>query len=147
MKLKKYIIIVADRKHTILFSLLGSSVERFEKLENADYLPLMKHRDDNWGAQDLIDNHKQDQLSKHLSFVSDKITEFIAHERIDGVMIGGRRTLFTQIIKHLTPSLQKNVKGTFVTELKVPFNSIYQRALIAIQAMDDKELQGHNLLS
>lgn len=136
MKLKKYIVLVVDRKQAILYSLIGNSVEKIEFVKDGHVPQSVKHGDDTWDAQNKIDRHIDDHLHRHLTLIAKKTAIFISKSRFDGLLIAGRKNLFTKMYKHLSPGLQKKVRGTFVTELKIPSNDILHRALAKIEQLD-----------
>lgn len=139
MKLKKYIVLVVDRKQAIFYSLIGNSVEKTESIKDGHVPQRVKHGDDTWDAQDKIDRHIDNHLHRHLVMIAKKVEYFIGNKQYDGLLIAGRKNLFAAMYKHLPPKLQIKYKGTFVTELKVPSNTILNRALEKINQIKEKD--------
>lgn len=133
---KKYLILAVDRQKALLFALVDGLVEN-EAVLVYDYVPQkVKHGDDTWDAQDKIFRHIEDHLHRHLKNVAKKASEFAKEYKITGILIGGHKPLFSKIEKYIPYPLSKKIKGTFVTELKIPQNDIIKKAVKLIEQLD-----------
>lgn len=134
---KTYMILLADRKHAKFFLLKDGVVIGEQNEKHNEYVPQkVKHGDDTWDAQDKIFRHIQVHLHRYLQEVAKEASKFARHDHIAGVLIGGHKQLFPEIKKHLLYPLQDKVKGYFVTELKVPFNQILERAKKEVKLLE-----------
>lgn len=134
-----YLIILIDRKKTIMFTLLeGISVGRYKELVVNDVPQNVRTNEQNfYGRSDKIFRHIEDHLHRHLKRVSDTVGDFADQEKITGVFLGGHEGLFKKVKKHLPLNLSRKVKGTFVTELNMPFNDILHKSKRAIKKFEE----------
>lgn len=122
-------ILLADKKHAKFVMLRGGVVISQTKKIHNEYVPQnVKHGDDRGDTQDKIFRHIQTHLHRYLQQVAQEASDFASQDHIAGIIIGGHRLLFTNIKKHLPYPWNNKVKGYFVTELKVPFNNILEKA-------------------
>jgi hypothetical protein len=68
--------------------------------------------------------------------VRDAVEDLLKKNHIDGIIIGSHKPLFPKIKKLFSPPIERKIKGTFVTELKVPFNEILKRARRVISEIE-----------
>lgn len=137
LKQKAYMVLLVDRKKAKMFELINGAVERYEEFTDSYVPQKVKHGDDTWDAQNKIFRHIEDHLHRHLHRVTSAVVKFAAKDHIYGIIIGGHRQLFPKIIKQFPQSLSSKVKGTFVTELKAPFNEILERAKLSIKKIEN----------
>ena len=136
MKQKTYMVLLADRKRAQMFMLSNGVVGYSKEFINEHVPQKVKHGDDTWDAQDKIMRHIEDHLHRHLQHVAKVADTFAKKNHISGLIIGGHKELFGKIRKHLSYPLNKKMKGTFVTELKAPFNEVLKRAKATIGAIE-----------
>ena len=136
MKSKTYLLLLADRKHAKLFTLFKGSVESKGEYIEGDVPQKVKHGDDTWDAPDKIFRHTEDHLHRYLVKVSDEVEDLLKNNRIDGIIIGSHKPLIPKIKKLFSPKTHYKIKGTFVTELKVPFNKILKKARDVISQIE-----------
>ncbi len=129
MSLKTYMVLLADRKNARMFTLTGGAVGQVKECKEGYVPQKVKHGDDTWDAPDKIFRHIEDHLHRHLSHVAQTADTFAKENQISSLIIGSHKPLFPKIEKHLSAPLRKKIKGTFVTELKAPFNTILARAI------------------
>lgn len=134
---KIYMVLLVDRKKAKMFNLLDGMVERYEEFTDSYVPQKVKHGDDTWDAQDKIFRHIENHLHRHLHAVTKAAVKFASRNYIYGIIIGGHQQLFPKIIKQLPQSLSVKVRGTFVTELKAPFNEILERAKLSINKIEN----------
>lgn len=139
MALKTYMVLLVDRQKAKMFTLIDGSVERVEEIKDGHVPQKVKHGDDTWDAQNKIFRHIEDHLHRHLTLVSQKAAIFAKENHIAVIIIGSHKPLFSKIEKHLPYPLSQKVKGTFVTELKAPFNEVLKRAKRLIDQIEMKE--------
>lgn len=122
-----------------MFTLIdGAVIEKIE-LKN-DYVPQkVRHGDDTWDAQNKIFRHIEDHLHRHLAHVGKEAGFFAKLHKIDAIIIGSHKPLFSKIEKHLLYPLPEKVKGRFITELKVPFSEILARTTQLIKEIEEGE--------
>ena len=88
-------------------------------------------------------------MHRHLVHVTKEVQEYIKKERVDAIIIGGHKPLFRKVKGHLKYPLDKKVLGNFVTELKVPQEEVFRRAMNLIEKIEteNEEEQMRNALS
>lgn len=124
----KYLVLIIDKKKAKLFMVhSGGAVERMEEFVDGIVPKKVKHGDDNWDAQDKIFRHIEDHLYKHLELIAQKARSYAEKETIAGILIGGNSQLFPKIKEHLPYPIHGKVRGTFLADLKAPFNKILER--------------------
>lgn len=125
-----YLVLLVDRKKTVMFMLLdGMAVERYQEFSVNDVPQNVRTNEENfYGRSDKIFRHIEDHLHRHLKRVAETVALFVDREKITGVFLGGHGQLFKKIKKHLPLNLSRKVKGTFVTELNIPFNDILRKS-------------------
>ncbi len=133
----KYLVLVIDKKRAKIFMVhSGGAVERSEEFVDGQVPKKVQHGDDNWDAQDKIFRHIEDHLRRHLEFITQKASLYAEKENIAGVLIGGNAQLFTKIKKYLKYPLSKQVKGTFLADMKAPFNKTLERIKVLIKKIE-----------
>lgn len=133
----KYLVLVVDKKQAKIFMVHSNgAVERSEEIAGGQVPKKVKHGDDNWDSQDKIFRHIQDHLHRHLTIIAGKIKLYAAQEDVAGVLIGGNNQLFTKIKEHLPSPILRKVKKTFLVDMKVPFNVIWERAMVVIKEIE-----------
>lgn len=134
---KKYMVFLVDRKQAKMFTLLDGVVLRHEEFVSGTVPQKVKHGDDTWDSQDKIFRHIEDHLHRHLADSSKRAAAFAKNDHITGWIIGGHRTLFPKIKKHIPYPYSRKIKGEFVTELKAPFGEILKRAKNTIKKIEE----------
>lgn len=129
-------VLLVDRKNASMFILTQGAVGQVKKCKEGYVPQKVKHGDDTWDAQDKIFRHIEDHLHRHLSHVAREADIFAKENHIALLIIGSHKPLFPKIKKHLPASLLQKVKGTFVTELKAPFNEVVSRAMVLIDQIE-----------
>lgn len=132
--------LLADRRRLKIFTLFQNSVSSYKELVFNDVPQKVKHGDDTWDQQDKINRHIENHLHEHLKSVSDIVKNYVLKNPIDRVILGGHKDMFAKLKKHLPYPLSKKVMGNFVTELKVPLNTILGKALLEIEKLEGKNL-------
>ena len=136
MKGNTYLLLVVDRKHAKLFTLFNGIVESKGVYIEGNVPQKVKHGDDTWDSPDKIFRHTEDHLHRYLVKVRDAVDDLVKKNHIDGIIIGSHKPLFPKIKKLFNPPVEKKIKGTFVTEVKVPFNEILKRARAVISQIE-----------
>lgn len=133
-----YLIILVDRKKVMMFTLLeGFAVGRYQEIVLGDVPQKVRvDEEDYYGRSDKIFRHIEDHLHRHLQKVAGFISDFVGREKIDGVVVGGHADMFPKVKKYLPLSLAKNIKATFIADLKAPFNDILDEAKQTIKAFE-----------
>ena len=135
---KKYLILLVDRKQTKMFTMMDGVVLRREERISSTVPQKVKHGDDTWDSQDKIFRHIEEHLHRHLVNVSQEAVAFAKNDHITGWILGGHKTLFPKIKKHIPYPFSKKIKGEFVTELKAPFGEIIRRARLAVIRIEEE---------
>lgn len=138
-KIKKYLVLLVDRKRARMFTMTNGIVRHEEEVIDGFVPQKVKHGDDTWDAQDKIFRHIEDHLHRHLTLIAKRAAEYVKKERVTDIVIGGHKPLLPKVKKHLPYPLNKKVKGTFVTELKAPFGEILKRAKNCIERVEGGE--------
>lgn len=133
---KTYLVLIADRKQAKLFTLFKGTVSSLLDFSKNDVPQKVKHGSNTWDAQDKINRHIQEHLHQHLNSLSAIVKKYVKENPVDGILIGGHKNLFVIIKKHLPYPLSKKVIGNFVTELKVPLNTISKKAIEEIEKLE-----------
>ncbi|HET9946837.1 MAG TPA: hypothetical protein VFQ63_02125 [Patescibacteria group bacterium] len=135
-----YLVLLVDRKHSKMIMLREGSVQEQEEFTSSNIPQRVRHGDDTWDAQDKIDRHIQDHISKHLIHMGKSAKIFADKNHATAVIIGGHQTFFPQIKKHLPKDISEKVKGTFIIDFKAPFNDILERANKLIATIENPQL-------
>lgn len=138
-KHNKYLVLLADRKNARMFTLQKGVAGQHEEIVCEDVPQKVRHGDDTWDSQDKIFRHIEDHLRRHLECVGQQAKLYVEKNNIDRILIGSHKPLFGKIKKNLQYPLSQKVVGTFVTELKIPFGEILNRAKIHIAEIEGKE--------
>lgn len=136
---KTYLVLLADRKMAKLYTLFGESVSVLSEFSKNDVPQKVKHGENAWDAQDKINRHIENHLHQHLVLVAEFVKKYVKQNPVDGIIIGGHKTLFANIKKHIPYPLSKKVVGNFVTELKIPLNAISKKAIAEIEKLEMKK--------
>lgn len=136
MNNNKYLVLAVDRQKALLFAMVDGIVESNAVVLSNSVPQKVKHGDDTWDAQDKIFRHIEDHLHRHLEKVAKKTTEFAKKNRVSGILIGGHKPLFAKVEKHIPYPFSKKIKGTFVTELKIPQNDIIKKAVKKLERLE-----------
>lgn len=133
-----YLVILVDRKKVMMFTLLeGFAVGRYKEIVLDDVPQKVRvDEEDYYGRSDKVFRHIEDHLHRHLQKVAGFIDDFVRREKIDGVFLGGHTDMFPKVKKYLPLSLRKNIKATFITDLKAPFNEILEDAKQTVKAFE-----------
>lgn len=119
--------------------LSGMAVERYREFAVNDVPQNVRVNEEKfYGRSDKIFRHIEDHLHRHLQRVAETAAMFAGKEKITGVVLGGHEQLFKKIKKHLPLHLARKVKGTFVTELKIPFNDILYKSKQVIKDLEKR---------
>lgn len=122
-----YFVLLADRKRAIFVLVNNGAVEKEEEHVVSDVPQKVKHGYDIRSQQDKILRHVEDHLHRHLQTVGKEAEAFVKGTLVTGILIGGHKDLFGKITGHLSQQLSKKIKGHFVAELKVPFNTVLKK--------------------
>lgn len=137
---KTYILIVIDRIHATLYTVSEGLFEEFKRL-GGQVDQVVKHGENTWDAQDKLFRHSQEQLHKFLTEVGKAVESYARLTHIDGIIIGSHKPLIPQVEKVFHPPFLQKVKGSFVTDLKVPFEEISKKAMKVIQQLEEAETE------
>lgn len=135
---KTYLVLLADRKMAMLYTLFKGSASSLSRFTKNDVPQRVKHGNNTWDAQDKINRHIENHLHLHLKSVGEFIKKYVKENPVDGILIGGHKALFAKIKKHIPYPTSKKVVGNFVTELKVPLNTISKKAIAEIEKLETK---------
>lgn len=128
----RYLIILADREKTRLYTLYLGTIEDKEEFNDADVPQKVKAN----GSSELekrIDRHIKDHLHKHFDAVAKRARAFIQRKPLAGVVIGGHKTSMHVLENHLPKVLQKKIIGEFIADTDLDINSVVQKSKEIIQ--------------
>jgi peptide subunit release factor 1 (eRF1) len=128
--LKRYLVILADRKHAKFFTIyMKHFEEQGPEIVSSDVPKKTKDDNGRWGK---VERHVRDHVHHHLRLVGNEAMHFLIQKRmkqLDGVIIGGHRELL-HLTKSLLPSkLRQKVMGEFVTGMHVSTGDITNRLI------------------
>lgn len=140
MKHKTYMVLLVDREHAKMFTLLNGAVLLLKEMK-ADYVPkTVKHVGDVRDARDQASRHVELFLNKHLTRVGKEAELFATENNIEVVLIGTHKPLFGKVKKNLPEALMKKVRQEFVTELKGPFGEILKKVNEEIVSFEEVKI-------
>ncbi len=96
----KYLVLLADRKRAIMFTLQNNSAGHRKEFVDGQVPQKVKHGDNTWDSQDKIFRHIENHLHIHLLLVIEAIKSFLKENHVDGIVIGSHTPLFSNIEKH-----------------------------------------------
>lgn len=136
---KRYLFVIADRKYAKILAFLNGALEDVMEISDPSVPQKVKSNEqDYYGRNDKISRHIENHLHRHLQLISKKVDEFVGVKPVNAVFIGGHKTLFHLIRKHLSSSLRKKIIGEFVAPLKVFQNEIIRRCEKALLQFEKK---------
>ncbi len=139
MKNRSYLILLVDRKRARMFTIFNGVVTNHHELNNDEAPRKVKHGENAWDAQDKINRHIENYLHRHLTHVAQEVNRYAKKEKIDGVIIGGHKQLFSKMEEYLKYPINKKILGNFVTELKVSQLEVFNRAKKFIDKIEKEQ--------
>lgn len=136
--MKKYLVLLVDRKRARMFTLLNGKAVNHLELKSEQAPSKVKSGENTWDAADKISRHVEDHLNRHLKEVAAEVAKYTVKDKITDILIGGHETLFHKVEEHLKYPCTKKIRGSFVTELKVPQKVVLKKALQLIDKLEIK---------
>ncbi len=125
-----YLFIIADKKRAILVLINKGEIEDSREFVHTGVSKMVKSDSGELhGRNDKLSRHIDKQIHEHLQLIMKQVDIFIAKKNINGVFIGGHKTLHHTIQNELPKILQEKLRGTFVTELKITQEEIANHCL------------------
>jgi hypothetical protein len=116
-----YLFIVADlKKATIIFFNKGVVEKISEIMDPSVSRKIKSTSGEIYGRNTKLSHKINNQIHKHLQLIVNQASSLISGKHINGVFIGGHKTMFNAIEKVMPKELQEKVRGEFVTELNLP---------------------------
>lgn len=134
---ERYLVIVADREKAKIFTLLDTELEEQSQLFEEKVPQKVKGRNFE-ERQDKIERHIQDHLHRHFLHVAEEVKRFIAHRPVTGVIVGGHKPIFSELLKTLPTHLHAAVIGEFAAEPDDDFNDLLHHAQEIVISMNDQ---------
>lgn len=129
---KRYLVILADRERTRLYTLYLGAIEDKEDFRKDDVHQKVKAQ----GSPELeknIDSHIRDELQKHFDFVADKVKEFVERKPLAGVVVGGHQTSLHDLENHLPKQIRQKIIGTFTADTDLDDNTLIAKSKEVIE--------------
>ncbi len=121
MEEENYLFIVADLKKAFLYLFNNGNLATTRKIMDPTVNKKIKSNSGELSGRNTKLDHKIDnQIHRHLQLIAKEATILVSGKKINGIFIGGHKTLFNKIEKELPTALQKMIRGEFVTELNIP---------------------------
>lgn len=121
---RKYLVLLVDREKARFFTVHLGEIEEHKDIFNGSVPQKVKAKKIDWGRDDKIPRHIEDDLHKHLKMVAEKTKDFAKRKDIRFIIIGSHKELLPKVKRVLPYPLNKMVAGEFVTELNIPLNKI-----------------------
>ena len=120
-----YLFIVADLKKATFFLFNKGEIESTQGIMDPSVNKKIKSNKGELYARNTKLEHKIDnQIHKHLQLIVQEANALISGKHINGIFIGGHKTMFNTLKDVLPKALQEKVRGEFVTELNIPREEI-----------------------
>lgn len=128
----RYLVILADRKKTRLYTLYLGTIEEKEEFSENDVPQKVRAQ----GSSELakkIDRHIKDHLHKHFNLVATHVADFVKRRPLAGVVVGGHKESLHVLEKHLPKNLREKIIGEFIADTDLDTNSVItkSKAIIA----------------
>lgn len=125
MEERHYLFIIADLKKATLFLFNKEVLETTRQIMDPSVNKKIKSNSGElYGKNTKLDHRIDNQTHKHLQLIVREASALIHGKHINGIFIGGHKTLFNTIKEVLPQDLQKKVRGEFITELNIPQEEI-----------------------
>lgn len=138
---RKYLFILIDREKARLFIMSQGIIENAVEVIDKS-VPQNVHQnareDMHNDREQKINRHIQDHLHRHFHTIVQKVQQFVGHNSITGVIIGGHKNLFQGFEAALPKDLHKIIVGEFITELAVNGNDLVKKSKKIIEGIDKK---------
>lgn len=137
--MKRYLVILSDKKNAIFYTMFDGAVEAKDSLFD-DSVPQDINHIGSQGLRtqrdDKTQRHIHEHAQKHFQLIAERVQQFIKNKPIAGVIIGGHKHELSQFKEHLPKHLQEKIVGDFISELHVGFNEILERSKRVIQQLN-----------
>lgn len=121
MEERHYLFIVVDLKKATLFLFNKEVLEATRQIMDPSVNKKIKSNSGEiYGRSTKLDHKINNQTHRHLQLIIAAASALISGKHINGVFIGGHKTLFNTVKEVLPQDLQKKVRGEFITELNIP---------------------------
>ncbi len=121
---RKYLVLLADRSKARFFTVHLGEIEEHKDIFVGLVPQKVKAKKIDYGRDDKIFRHIEDDLRSHLKLIVEKTKEFIKGKGIHFIIIGSHKEMLPKIKLVLTYPLNKMVAGEFITELNIPLNKV-----------------------
>lgn len=124
---KRYLVILADRERTRLYTLYLGAIEDKADFRKDDVHQKVKAQ----GTPELekrFDRHIRDELQKHFDFVADKVKAFVEQKPLAGVVVGGHHTTLHDLENHLPKPIRQKIIGTFTADTDLDDNTLIAKS-------------------
>lgn len=120
MEEEHYLFIVADLKKATLILFKQGAVEDIKEIIDPSVNKKIKSNTGEMSGRSTKYDHKIDnQIKKHLQLIARQASAMIAGKHINGLFLGGHKTMFAAITQVLPADLQKKIRSEFITELNI----------------------------
>lgn len=130
MEEEHYLFIAADLKKAYLFLFKKGAVETTRTIMDPSVNKKIKSNQGEMNGRNKKYDHKIDnQIHSHMQLIAREATNLISGKHVNGIFIGGHKTMFSTLEKELPQDLQKKLRGEFVTELNIPQDELVAHCL------------------
>lgn len=137
--MKRYLVILSDKKNAIFYTMFDGAVEDKDALFD-DSVPQDINHIGSQGLRtqrdDKTQRHVHEHEQKHFQYISQRVQQFIKNKPIAGVILGGHKHELHLFREQLPKYLQEKIVGDFVSELHVGFNEILERSKQVIRQLN-----------
>lgn len=128
-----YLFIVADLKKADLYLFNKGDLEDTKMIMDPIVNKKIKSNTHELYARNKKLEHKREnQIHSHLQLIVSQAKSLLADKHINGIFIGGHKTMFNAIEKELPKDLQEKVRNEFITELNIPQEEIIKHCRQAL---------------
>jgi len=123
-KYRKYLVLLVDRAKARMFTVHLGEIEEHKDIFNGKVPQRVKAKKTDYGRDDKIPRHIEDDLRRHLELLASEAKEFLKGKKSHFIILGSHKEMLPKIKQTLPYPLNKMVAGEFVTELNVPLSRV-----------------------
>jgi len=120
MEEEHYLFLIADLKKATIIIFKNGEIEITRDIMDPSVNKKIKSNSGELSGRNTKLEHKIDnQIHRHLKLIVEEAKKILVGNHVNGIFIGGHKTMFSALEKELPQDLQKLVRGEFVTELNI----------------------------
>lgn len=138
-EMKRYLVILSDKKNAIFYTMFDGAVEDWDELFD-NSVPQDVNHIGSQGLRTQRDDKTQrrvhERTQKHFQYIAERAQQFIKNKPIAGVILGGHKHELRLFREQLPKHLREKIVGDFVSELHGGFAEILERSRRVIQHLN-----------